>query len=828
MLDYNALYKKRSIDGRSRSQVSLMLSVLEEIAAEHSADQDPFYAQLNTYTQAMRTIVSRSSFMSSKENVTLALRKMEGFEQFLQGSYPRLVREAKERDLKPERVDAGLMAFSNFVEMGLQLEEIKKAASVEAGKEKQEEPGRQADDIRQDDIQEKKEAPPEDAPLVSAEEFDKRSQEKKTFAAREQERKAVNAMNSILSSALTSLNSKIEAIERKDRFKRPVSEQERAADAENKKLRDAIRSYYSDIKILNESQIGYMEYDSQARQEALDHLKGFQGFLEEGRQQTNLSRLLSEAALDMEKMKPQAIREKFQKGLEIMERSLHFGLNAEKAMPIKQEFQKELDAQKKAEEQVQKKKDTKRSADKWIEGWKASFAYNRNKMKNNPAQARKYIVYIMTSRQLAGAKPDAISILMRDIQSQYDIENKAREMLEKPGHMKDFLDRLMTDQKLMEKAQDAAAKGHGGGLDALFKDYLKNLPPGQLKNDDPGLKRFMPTVKERIEALQEQAKAAARRHEQPTAQAAEIVVLRNMIKAERGVKASLDHPIPLMGKDFSRSLSKEAEAMMKRESFRSVTADPKVLSLIKKGHGGEMLTEMRKVFGTTGYAAGFEEAQKALREGTVEGRLEAIKEEAGKMGEKLGKLLADAKKGIGTHEQFGAFYQEAKNLIAEDIALSQYYSKFPQKEGGNIPWRKIRKMQHEVLQNETMKQALYPDGNEKIAENMQKRLQELSEKEYWLGFYENTMKSVTKLINADEELKKQAREAAKEAAGQAKKGQKKEFEIKETRTTSKNNRKEGVINQEEFEDLKEVMLNVANGFEQKDRLKEKPKVVGKK
>ena len=51
--------------------------------------------------------------------------------------------------------------------------------------------------------------------------------------------------------------------------------------------------------------------------------------------------------------------------------------------------------------------------------------------------------------------------------------------------------------------------GHGGDLEKSFKDHLKKLPAGELKND-PALRRYMPTAKERIEELQKQAEAAAK------------------------------------------------------------------------------------------------------------------------------------------------------------------------------------------------------------------------------------------------------------------------------------------------------------------------------
>ena len=66
---------------------------------------------------------------------------------------------------------------------------------------------------------------------------------------------------------------------------------------------------------------------------------------------------------------------------------------------------------------------------------------------------------------------------------------------------------------------------HGGELDDMFRKHLRTLPAGELRNDAI-LKRWMPTVKERIESLQEQAKKSLNAGREVYREATEIMQLR--------------------------------------------------------------------------------------------------------------------------------------------------------------------------------------------------------------------------------------------------------------------------------------------------------------
>ena len=77
----------------------------------------------------------------------------------------------------------------------------------------------------------------------------------------------------------------------------------------------------------------------------------------------------------------------------------------------------------------------------------------------------------------------------------------------------------------------------------------------------------MPTAKERIEALQQEIRDG----KNPIRPTAEIVVLRNLVKAERNKKETLDRPIPMNG-----SLRADVQKLNSDQGFASLAVSPKV------------------------------------------------------------------------------------------------------------------------------------------------------------------------------------------------------------------------------------------------------------
>ena len=175
----------------------------------------------------------------------------------------------------------------------------------------------------------------------------------------------------------------------------------------------------------------------------------------------------------------------------------------------------------------------------------------------------------------------------------------------------------------------AMKRGHGGALEEKFREYLCKLPGGKLPND-PALRRWMPSCRERIEVLQKQAAAAESMGDAVDAMA-EIVVLRGMAGANRGSKSSLDKPIPV---DETNSLQKCTEILAEKKDFQQAAlANRKYVS---EGHGGRMTEKIRAFENDPAKLQAREVVQdpvtmKYLNRTTYKGQVERIRTEAALM-----------------------------------------------------------------------------------------------------------------------------------------------------------------------------------------------------
>ena len=761
MIPYEKLSKKSAVALSQRQAFSTLYSGLLNIEADENVPKE-LKGKLTPYAHAIRSIRDKSNRTRKAEDVQevkQALKTLETLPAFLSGGegktiYQSIIDAGSTNSLSVQELDDGLNAVSSFLEMGLNVQSLKEA---------QQKLDESDPDLKDDG-----------KPLTNAGIFERRTRRGMTFNSIPAEKNAVTDLTNILDTASYNVSQKVEKYDKKVDRKLNISEQEREDAEADRAFLASIEKYRSAIKVLN-SDLDNTALSGENRQAALNDLKNFQAFLQDGEAQTNFNRIISEAFEGNQKINTHTIDKRLVTGINTLEKTLHFSLDTTKAREISPENLKRVEERKAKQAELEKKKATRRSADKWIENWKAQFNSDPAGMRAKKGYPKQFYACIMGTRDLADAKRNRLSLLMRSTISQYDIESKTKEMLEKEGHMKDFLEKLSTDKKLLAKAESSvtSSHSHGGVIDELFTDYLKNLPAGKL-NNDPSLRRYVPTVKERIEALQTQAGELIREKKAPVAQVAEILVLRNMVKAERKVKGSLDVPIPLEGK----SLSAEVEKMMNRESFRSLVSDPKVLSLVTKGHGGEMLTEMRNAYYNKPVMKDSFETKDALEEGTFQGRLKMIKEEAAALKQKLEKIAADAKKGPLDPEEYEKINKDSRELIAEQLSLSRHYIHGSAKGGDNIPWRKIRKVRDEIMNDENMNQTLYPQGKLK-PDSIITRLDEISQSQSSLDFYVKVTDEIKKAGVARKA--KEAKSADKGRDAQQKE-EKPEFEIKETRT----------------------------------------------
>ena len=302
-------------------------------------------------------------------------------------------------------------------------------------------------------------------------------------------------------------------------------------------------------------------------------------------------------------------------------------------------------------------------------------------------------IRIMAARELADSDRGHAAKLNRKTLSAEEVDARATQMKKDPT-FRAFIKTLESDEKKLKSAISAAASGHGGGLDDMFKDYIKKQPACKLRNDSI-LKRYMPNAKERLEILQDQYKTykssmkelrtvdnklkALRGVNDPAAinklqakkvklernlldydpgiVAAEMITLRSLIKADKGKKASLDKTIPVS--EGAENLSRSSNLLVDNDDVRRILTSRTVTDLINTGHGGNMMAEARTLANNALDKKDLKAEFRILNANTIETRLKAIENEAGELSDKLylartnnqltGDLMKDAKKLLGEY-----------------------------------------------------------------------------------------------------------------------------------------------------------------------------------
>ena len=305
-------------------------------------------------------------------------------------------------------------------------------------------------------------------------------------------------------------------------------------------------------------------------------------------------------------------------------------------------------------------------------------------------------IRIMAARELADSKRGDKSKLVSHQLTAEDVDKRAAEM-KKNQTFQRFMQELKEDPAKMKSAISAAVKrpGHGGGLDDMFKDYVKNQAP--IHMDNPAiLKRYMPTVKERIEILQKQAErmdSDAKELAETQRQllrlqssggsdkkireltekkdkldlrienhgkkyiAAEIIALRNLCHADKGHKESLDKVIPVTNSELGTI--KDSVALTDNID---IFADPAVTSLITEGHGGQMMAKARELANADPSIEKGSEASLFFNENTIKTRMNRLEDEAGQLHAKLYDAITRGKEWKG-------LMKKGKELLAESIML---------------------------------------------------------------------------------------------------------------------------------------------------------------
>ena len=273
---------------------------------------------------------------------------------------------------------------------------------------------------------------------------------------------------------------------------------------------------------------------------------------------------------------------------------------------------------------------------------------NITKKPRTDEQLEDQILTIMAARALSGCKRNDLETLESAQITRDEVEIQ-KNVLRNSKAYQEFMEDVKVNPDTRKAAIKALTSGHGGKLDELFTKHLaNNYRPCEMPNG-PELQRYMPTVKQRIEGLQNNPT------NDPSAAAAEILVLRNRIHAERNNKATLNKPVPT-----NFSLSTEATALANDTDFMDIMTDPAVLRQYGAGHGGQMIIEMRK-------------ASKACGAGeTVQGILEEnTYKQAAKAARQTAETLYNALSG---KEKLDARFTEKDILDCTKNTITKYYA----------------------------------------------------------------------------------------------------------------------------------------------------------
>ncbi len=319
--------------------------------------------------------------------------------------------------------------------------------------------------------------------------------------------------------------------------------------------------------------------------------------------------------------------------------------------------------------------------------------------------------------------------------------------------------------------------GHGGDLEKSFKDHLKKLPAGELRND-PALQRYMPTAKERIEELQKQAvrlvkerdvlreqyndlvdiynkvmeekrielaqkhvvadinvlrtyaedeltdaKAAQIPLDQANlkcaAAAAEIIAIRNACKVEKG-GAGLGRQIPPAR--GASNIADTVSLLANDDDMQDLLIKKAVQSALQKGHGGQMMVDVRKLAKNSRIPF---ECMSVLKENTVEYRKDVLREEADRLYMKLDQLDAEPSE---------ALMKQTRRVLGEYAALFVPPASISNPEQ-DMKWQAMDKM---VTSAETDPLFVAMTANADIAQAMMDAIGSLEEGEFRQKFTELT------------------------------------------------------------------------------------------
>ena len=305
---------------------------------------------------------------------------------------------------------------------------------------------------------------------------------------------------------------------------------------------------------------------------------------------------------------------------------------------------------------------------------------------SSPEDLAENVLKIMAARIIADSVRHKKDRLVSTFVTEDQIDDKVSEMKENATY-KRFYDDIINNAEFRNKVTNAYGyikvdgRGHGGRIDDLFREYAKNVPPGELDNSEI-MQRYMPSVKDRIEVLQKQFKAHNEAYvytathipkdrnaivvgeDDPNKQAMakimiEITKLRTISNAIRKQKSSLEKPIPVSNPTLSQEVSADysTDYMI---GLTGIVTETTMASAVL-GHGGELVEDLRTEC-VNKESLLHPELKKLIMTGSIRERIRELQKEAKGLSEWYSN-------GVVTQKDERRFRRDCKKVLAEYLFL---------------------------------------------------------------------------------------------------------------------------------------------------------------
>ena len=661
--------KRKSLKTSEYSSYFIAFNNLESnLDALNDIDESYLKEEIGKYKDALVEIRHAMDGGGNRVKCEEALKVMSGFKDFLlsgkgKNNYTRLIDDQELVDEKfpqaamnPALVNKYLEQISDFFDLGIKVDELK------AANEKLE----KNPELDRRKINTEK--------VVNAEQLMALKSVGKNFLEQGcKEQKAVFKMQQELGGFLTNLEEKIEKDNKKDPVDQEIFEKFSKFYQATKTLTDAPNKVPLDTISINEALQTFAEMSSYLKEYNNDGKTNYMNFKQIA-----------------EKMDPKKVPlNNFSYGINMMDKVLCTGFDMDgigRQRPYRMSTY---------------------TADKWIENYQKY--YSDEKVKNADNRAT-YFASVMAARMLSDSVRGDQSTLKENIRN-FEIEKHAAEIAN-TEEFKSFMKYLNENPKKMAEAEKAISrdKGHGGAFEDMFKEYLTNLPAGELGTSRI-LDRYMPRTIDRIDALKKQAEKLMKEGKTAEKQAAEILLLRDYAHAMRNTKETLYKKIPT-GRDLKEEVKNLADEQYIKEM---VAKDPETKTRLLKGHGGllrEHLANPKVIdaFVSKRENDGIAYTNTILQANYYPNRVEDNMTRAYELKETLQAALNTKNQ---DSRKIDALCNEAKNLIAEEIVLYLRNKQLGEDNEKQINWKNVDKAKNDLLENKDFIKTLLPKNSPK-------------------------------------------------------------------------------------------------------------------